>query len=594
MGKPMTAVPAMESRAIVRRCRGALLAIGLFSFCINLLMLTASIYMMQVFDRVMVSRSVETLLLLTFIAFAALSAMAALDIVRSRIMQRLGAWIDERISPVVLGIGLVGSSGMASGAPGSGMRDLVEIKTFISGSAVLPVLDAPWTPVFLLFMFALHPVLGLMALGGAVVLLAMAFLNDFSTREATVAAGAASGRALRFAETAFQRADVVLAMGMRAAALGRWQVLNRDAVAANDVAGLRSGTISGTTRFLRQVLQISVLGAGAWLAIEGRVSPGAMIAASILMGRALAPVDQAISAWRSARSALDAFRRVAELLDGAADRTRAAPEASTLPAPRGAVSVEAATVVRKGMDRPALRNVTFEVAPGEVLAVIGPSAAGKTTLGRLIVGAEAPHAGHVRLDGLDVSAWDAELRGRHVGYLPQDVALIGDTVRDAIARLTDAADEDVIAAARLAGVHETIMRLPQGYDTPLGPEGAALSGGERQRVALARAVFGDPCLVLLDEPNANLDADGERGLHAAIAALKARGTTVILVAHRPSVLRSVERILILQEGAARMIGPRDEVLARINQANAAPSSVPGPVPVPREAAPQRAAGGQGG
>ena len=589
----MTAVPAMESYAIVRRCRSALLAIGLFSFCINLLMLTASIYTMQVFDRVMVSRSVETLLLLTFIAFAALSAMAALDIVRSRIMQRLGAWIDERISPVVLGIGLAGSAGMTQGAPGARMRDLVEIKSFISGSAVLPVLDAPWTPVFLLFMFALHPILGLMALGGAVVLLAMAILNDVSTREATVAAGAASGRALRFAETAFQRADVVLAMGMRAAALGRWQALNREAVEANDVAGLRSGAISGTTRFLRQVLQISVLGAGAWLAIEGRVSPGAMIASSILMGRALAPVDQAISTWRAARSALDAFRRIGEMLNGATDRMNGGAETSTLPAPRGAVSVEAATVVRKGMDRPALRNVTFEVAPGEVLAVIGPSAAGKTTLGRLIVGAEAPHAGHVRLDGLDVSAWDAELRGRHVGYLPQDVALIGDTVRDAIARLSDAADEEVIAAARLAGVHETIMRLPQGYDTPLGPEGAALSGGERQRVALARAVFGDPCLVLLDEPNANLDADGERALHGAIAGLKSRGTTVILVAHRPSVLKSVERILILQEGAARMIGPRDEVLARINQANAAPNPRSGPVPVPREAAPQRAAGGQG-
>ncbi len=589
----MTAVPALESHAIVRTCRGALLAIGLFSFCINLLMLTASIYMMQVFDRVMVSRSVETLLLLTFIAFAALSAMAALDIVRSRIMQRLGAWVDERISPVVLGIGLAGGAGMTQGAPGERMRDLVEIKAFISGSAVLPVLDAPWTPVFLLFMFALHPILGLMALGGAVVLLAMAILNDVSTREATVAAGAASGRALRFAEAAFQRADVVLAMGMRAAALGRWQALNREAVEANDVAGLRSGAISGTTRFLRQVLQISVLGAGAWLAIEGRVSPGAMIAASILMGRALAPVDQAISTWRAARSALDAFRRIGEMLDGATDRMNGAAETSTLPAPRGAVSVEAATVVRKGMDRPALRNVTFEVAPGEVLAVIGPSAAGKTTLGRLIVGAEAPHAGHVRLDGLDVSAWDAELRGRHVGYLPQDVALIGDTVRDAIARLSEASDEDVIAAARLAGVHETIMRLPQGYDTPLGPDGAALSGGERQRVALARAVFGDPCLVLLDEPNANLDADGERGLHGAIAALKARGTTVILVAHRPSVLKSVERILILQEGAARMIGPRDEVLARINQANAAPGPGTGPVPVPREAVPQRAAGGQG-
>ncbi len=421
---PMTAAPVLDSRAIVARCRSALVAIGLFSFFINLLMLTASIYMMQVFDRVLGSRSVETLAVLTFIAFAALAAMAALDIVRSRIMQRLGAWVDERLGPVVLGIGLAGGVGMADGAPASRMRDLSEIKAFISGSAVLPVLDAPWTPVFLLFMFALHPLLGAMALGGAVVLLAMAVLNDVSTRDATIAAGAAAGRAIRFAEAAFQRADVVLAMGMRGATLDRWLALNRTAVEANDHAGLRSGAISGTTRFLRQVLQISVLGAGAWLAIDGRVSPGAMIAASILMGRALAPVDQAISAWRSARSALDAFRRVGGMLGDASRGSAGAAEASTLPAPTGRVSVEAVSVVRKGMDRPALRNIGFEVEPGEVLAVIGPSAAGKTTLGRLIVGAEAPQAGHVRLDGLDVAAWDAELRGRHVGYLPQDVGLL--------------------------------------------------------------------------------------------------------------------------------------------------------------------------
>lgn len=582
----MTALPAGDLNTIVVRCRGTLVAIGLFSLCINLLMLTSSFYMMQVFDRVLAGRSLETLVLLSAIAFVALAAMAALDIVRSRIMQKMGGWIDGRFSPVVLGMGMMAAPGRASATGIARMRDLTEIKAFLSGSAVLPMLDAPWMPVFLFFMFLLHPLLGWLAVAGAAVLLVLAVLNDFMTRKATMEAGAGAARAMRFAEAALTRADVVLAMGMRSNVLDRWGRLNGRALEAGDLAGSRAGGFSGTTRFARQLLQIGVLGTGAWLVIDGGLSPGSMIASSILMGRALAPVDQAVSTWRSARSALDAWRRVDALLAAAPDEEDTPDEATTLPVPRGALSVEGLSFVHKGMNRPALRNLSFEVAAGEVLAVIGPSAAGKTTLARLLVGAERPQAGHVRLDGLDIAAWDAEQRGRHVGYLPQDVGLLGDTVRDAIARLGDADDSDVIAAAQLAGVHETIMRLPKAYDTPLGPDGAALSGGERQRVALARAVFGNPRLVLLDEPNANLDAEGERALHGAIAALKARGATVLVVAHRPSILKSVERILVLQEGAAKMLGPRDDILARINQANQ-------PKP-PQQAAPQPATPEQAG
>lgn len=603
----MTAVSRNGSRAsaglgaVLANCRTALLSVGLFSFCINILMLTSSVFMMQVFDRVVVSRSGETLALLSLIALSALVAMAALDIVRSRILQMLGRWIDDRLSAVVLGMGYAPGGSRTSLESLARIRDLSEIKAFISGSAVLPILDAPWSPLFLAFMFALHPFLGWMAVFGAVVLLALAILNDLSTRKASLQAGGAASAALRFAEASLHRADVVAAMGMRANALARWTGLNEAALAAGDTAAARSGAFSGATRFARQALQIGVLAVGAWLVIGDAVSPGAMIASSILMGRALAPVDQAVSTWRSARSALDAWRRLGRLLGGPPDPAAAVAEATTLPAPAGHVTVEGVSFLHKGMDRPALRNLSFAASPGEVLAVIGPSAAGKTTLARLLVGAERPQVGHVRLDGLDIVSWDAEQRGRHVGYLPQDVGLLGETVRDAIARLGEADDEAVIAAARIAGVHETIMRLPRGYDTPLGPDGAALSGGERQRVALARAVFGNPKLVLLDEPNANLDADGERALHGAIAALKESGACVIVVAHRPSVLRTVDRILVLQEGIAKMIGPRDEVLARINRTGQAgqgvkPETRPGPASgsSPVAAAQRPAAGGAHG
>lgn len=543
-----------------RACAGAFAAIMAYSLCINLLMLTSSIYMMQVFDRVLVSRSGETLVMLTLIAIIALSTMAALDIIRTRIMQKVGGWLDDQISPVVLDMSLTVALGREGRKSPEKLRDLSEIKAFLSGPSALPILDAPWMPVFIGFMFLLHPVLGWVSVSGAVVLLALAILNDWITRHSSAAASAASAKSMGFADAAIQRADIVEAMGMRTGVLARWNRLNQTALAAQDMSGGRAGFLTGITKFTRQLLQIGILGIGAWLVIGGNLSPGGMIAASILMGRALAPVDQAVTTWRSARSAIDAWKRVRSLLE------REVPDTTTteLPEPDGKITVEGVSYVHKGMDRPALRNVSFEVAAGETLAIIGPSAAGKSTLARLLVGIDTPHTGHVRLDGMEISRWNGEERGKYVGYLPQEIGLIGETVTDAIARLQDDHDDNmVIGAARLAGVHQTIMNLPKGYDMPIGASGNALSGGERQRIALARAVYGGPRFILLDEPNSNLDAEGEKALQRAIDILKTCGTTVIVVAHRPSILRHIDKILVMQDGMVKMIGPRDEVLARV-------------------------------
>lgn len=551
-----------------RACIGAFSALMTYSLCINLLMLTSSIYMMQVFDRVLVSRSGETLVMLTVIAVIALSTMAGLDIIRTRIMHKVGAWLDDQISPVVLEKSIAVALDREGRKSAEKLRDLSEIKVFLSGPSAIPVLDAPWMPVFLGFMFILHPALGWVAVSGAVVLLALAVLNDWVTRHSSADAAAASAKAFGFADSAIQRADIVEAMGMRGSVVNRWNRLNRTALAAQNLGGARAGFLTGTTKFARQLLQIGVLGLGAWLVIGNALSPGGMIAASILMGRALAPVDQAVTTWRSARSAIDAWRRVRRLLD------RDPPETTIteLPEPEGNIAVQGVSFVHKGMDRPALRNVSFDIAPGETLAIIGPSAAGKSTLARLLVGIDAPHTGHVRLDGMEISRWNGEQRGRYVGYLPQETGLIGETVTDAISRLQDNNDDLVIDAARLAGVHETIMNLPKGYDMPIGAGGGALSGGERQRIALARAVYGGPRFVLLDEPNSNLDAEGEKALQRTIEILKARGATVIVVAHRPSILRHIDRIVVLQDGGVRMVGPREEVLAKVMPAPAQKSA----------------------
>jgi ATP-binding cassette subfamily B protein/ATP-binding cassette subfamily C protein len=540
-------------------CRGAFVAVVIFTMCINLLMLSAPIYMLQVFDRVLSSRSTDTLVLLTLIVGVALATLAILEVARNQVMIRISDWLENRLGSSILA-GSVEAALQHGGAPSAqGLRDLSTFKTFLTGPGMFPILDAPWTPIFLGVIFMLHPVLGWMSLAGAVALFSLALINKMATRELVAKASALSIRAFQDAEAVVRNADVVNSMGMRSNLIGRWQRKNGEMLTLQAQASKRGGGITAVSKFLRFVLQIGIMGGGAWLVIQNEMTAGAMIAGSILMGRALAPVEQAIGSWRSAIAARGAYERVKQQLALTADDAAQ----MSLPGPSGRLTVEGVTYFHQGATEPVLRNIAFRLEPGEALGLVGPSAAGKTTLARLLVGNIAPRAGAVRLDGVDIAQWDGEDLGKHLGYLPQDVELFAGTVRENIARMGEGKAEDVVAVAKLAGVHDMILRLSAGYETEIGDSGAALSGGERQRVGLARALYGAPKFVVLDEPNASLDNVGEEALVQAIATLKKRGITQVIIAHRPSILRHVDKILVMRDGAVQMFGPREEVLKKL-------------------------------
>jgi PrtD family type I secretion system ABC transporter len=540
-------------------CRGAFVAVVIFTMCINLLMLSAPIYMLQVFDRVLSSRSTDTLVLLTLIVGVALATLAILEVARNQVMIRISDWLENRLGSTILA-GSVEAALQHGGAPSAqGLRDLSTFKTFLTGPGMFPILDAPWTPIFLGVIFMLHPVLGWMSLAGAVALFSLALINKMATRELVAKASALSIRAFQDAEAVVRNADVVNSMGMRSNLIGRWQRKNGEMLTLQAQASKRGGGITAVSKFLRFVLQIGIMGGGAWLVIQNEMTAGAMIAGSILMGRALAPVEQAIGSWRSAIAARGAYERVKQQLALTADDAAQ----MSLPGPSGRLTVEGVTYFHQGATEPVLRNIAFRLEPGEALGLVGPSAAGKTTLARLLVGNIAPRAGAVRLDGVDIAQWDGEDLGKHLGYLPQDVELFAGTVRENIARMGEGKAEDVVAVAKLAGVHDMILRLSAGYETEIGDSGAALSGGERQRVGLARALYGAPKFVVLDEPNASLDNVGEEALVQAIATLKKRGITQVIIAHRPSILRHVDKILVMRDGAVQMFGPREEVLKKL-------------------------------
>jgi PrtD family type I secretion system ABC transporter len=540
-------------------CRGGFLAVVLFSLCINLLMLTVPLYMLQLFDRVLGSGSIDTLLLLTTITGVALLTLAALEAVRGQVLLRMSTWLDTRLGGQLLATS-IGATLRRNQAPSvQALRDLSTFRGFLTGPAIFPVLDAPWTPIFLVVVFLLHPLLGILSLAGALVLLTLAIINEMATRKPLQASGNASIQALHQAEAAARNADAIEAMGIMPGLIRRWNQRNSEALSLQTKAGIRSGSIAATAKFTRLLLQVGMFGVGAWLVIIGELTPGAMIAGSILMGRALAPIDSAIGSWRSGIAAREAYRRIAAQFDEMSSQGKA----MALPAPSGSLRVEGLAYVHPGASKPALRNIAFAVEPGDVLGLIGPTAAGKTTLARLLIGNLEPRVGHVRLDGIEISQWASADRGRHIGYLPQDIELFSGTVAENISRMGEAEAEKVIAAAQLAGVHDMILRLPQGYDTEIGEGGAALSGGQRQRIALARALFGNPPFVVLDEPNANLDQSGEQALLNAVGALKERGATLVIIAHRPNLLRHTDKILVLRNGAPSMFGPRDKVLEKI-------------------------------
>ena len=540
-------------------CRGGFLAVAVFSLFINLLMLTVPLYMLQIFDRVLTSRSTETLVMLLLIAGAALLVMAGLDGLRGVLMVRISSWLDGRLGGPVLAESISGQLRKGGEPSVQGLRDLTTVRTFLTGPGVFPIMDAPWTPIFVAVIFLLHPMLGWLSLGGAIVLFALALTNELATRNLLMSSGGAGMKALNHAQAAVRNADVVEAMGMMPALVRRWQNQNAEAIALQARASGRAGAITAISKFLRLCLQLGVLSLGAWLVLQNELTPGGMIAGSILMARALAPVEQAIGTWKSLIAARDAYRRFATQLMQAPPREGG----MKLPTPAGKIDVEGLVYAHPGSSEPILRNIAFRLGAGDALGLIGPTAAGKTTLARLLVGNMVPRAGHARLDGMDVAQWDSDDLGRHIGYLPQDVELFSGSVQENIARMDEGDPEQVVAAARLAGVHEMILGMEKGYDTQIGDGGVALSGGQRQRIALARAVYGDPKFVVLDEPNANLDRDGEAALLEAIQALKERKVTLVVIAHRPGILQHVDKVLALREGAVLMFGPRDDVIAKL-------------------------------
>jgi PrtD family type I secretion system ABC transporter len=548
-----------ELRETIYAARYVFLAIAFFSFFLNLLMLVAPFYMLQVYDRVLTSRSKDTLYLLTLLAVGLLAISAMLELIRGRILVRLGARLDRYVTHDLFAALIEDRIATQKSAGSQPIRDLETLRNFLTGSGLLAFFDAPWVPLFLGLIFLFHPVLGIVACAGAAALFALAVMSELFTREPWRRASGESVQAHRFADASLRNADVIWALGMLGDLRRRWQEKHMAALAASGIATDRLGTFSAIAKFVRPMLQIAMLGFGAFLVIEESISAGVMIASSIVMGRALAPVEASISQWRSFISARSAYSRLAKLL-GEYDVNR---ERMPLPLPQGRIGVEAMTLVPPGATKPALINLTFQLTPGELLGVVGPSAAGKSTLARALIGIWTPKMGHVRLDGADMADWDRKDLGRHLGYLPQDVELFDGSVADNIARFEKPNPEAVNQAAQIANAHEMILRLPEGYDTQIGEGGCVLSGGQRQRIGLARAIYRLPCFIVLDEPNANLDTEGEVALRLTLRKLKELRKTVVIISHKRSTLADTDKLLVLDGGRIKTFGPKADVLEQL-------------------------------
>ncbi len=542
----------------MRKVRRQFACVGFFSLIVNLLTLTTSLYMLQLFDRVLASQSIDTLVYLTLIAVLALMFQSVLEAVRGLVLGRTGGWIERIVGPETLERGLEGRLRGAAGAM-DGLRDLGVCRSFLGSPAMMSLYDLPWVPIYMAVAFLFHPLIGWIATAGTVLLFVSTLANGWLTDARLRRANAGAVALHRQTDAVARNAEIIDSMGMVPAVLRRWQnqaaLLAADQQYAGDVAAILLAVI----RFLRVAVQVACLGAGAWLVLQNEITGGAMIAASIIMGRALAPVEQTSATWKQLLAARQSWQRLKAHLAQPPLR----PPGIPLPEPEGRLAVERLTYAFPGSRLPMIKGITFGLEPGESLAVLGPSAAGKTTLLRLLIGVLEPTTGAARLDGANLFAWLRDDLGRHVGYLPQDVELFDGTVFTNIARMDEAAPDEVIEAARLAGCHEMILRLPNGYETQIGEAGALLSGGQRQRIALARALFRQPRFVVLDEPNANLDTEGELALVRALALLKARRATTILVTHRPSLVQTVDKALVMRDGAIEAFGPREEVMKHL-------------------------------
>lgn len=506
--------------------------------------------MMQIYDRVLVSGSAATLLVLTGIVAFLLAVMGGLDVLRARLLVRAGGKLEERLGERVLDAAFKRSLASGGLAETKSLRDLETLRRFLAGNGMVGFLDAPWTPIFFLVVYLLHPLIGLVGLSGALLLVALTAVNEWLTRAPLEEANAKANRAQAFLDGSLRNVEVLQAMGMLPAFRRLWLGQRQAVISLQSSASDFAGGFLGASKTVRLLLQAAVLGTGAWLAINQQITAGTIIAGSILVARALAPIEQLIGGWKQFVAARQAHNDLRELLESLPDR----PQRMKLPTPRGNLQIERLVVVPPGGKEPAIRDMNLTLPAGKALGIVGPSGAGKSSLARTIVGAWEPTKGIVRLDGAEVHSWDAAELGPHIGYLPQDVELFEGTVADNIARFGELKSEKIVEAARAADVHDMILRLPQGYNTPVGLAGARLSAGQRQRVGLARALYGHPRLVVLDEPNSNLDEAGDQALAQAIETLKSKGATVILISHRPGALRTVDYILSLNAGRVEWLG----------------------------------------
>jgi ATP-binding cassette subfamily C protein EexD len=545
---------------------------GVFSAAVNLLMLVPVIYMLQVYDRVMSSGSLSTLTMLTLLMVALLCAMGGFEWVRSMILisasNKIETVLRKRVSDASFRNALLSGGAASSSMP---LNDLTGLRQFLTGNGLFAFFDAPWFPIYVGVMFLFHPWFGVSAIFAGIVMVVFAYVNEISTKDKLQEANGLSGRANGQLNGSLRNAEVIAAMGMTENIRNRLEVTSNEVLQLQTEASRRAGAITNTSKVFRMVMQSLLLGLGAFLALRGEISPGMVIAGSLLLGRALAPIDMLVGTWKGFAVARAQYDRLGKLLLN----IPADADTMSLPAPVGRLTTEQVVVVPPGAKVPSVKGVTIALEAGESLGIVGPSASGKSSLARALLGVWPAYSGKVRLDGADIAAWNRTELGPYIGYLPQDIELFDGTISENIARFGDEDPEKIVAAAKLSGVHDLILHLPNGYDTRIGGAGGVLSGGQRQRIGLARAVYGYPRFMVLDEPNSNLDDQGEKELVEALKRIKAGGCTVVVITHRTMVLQCVDKILVMKEGAAVGFGPRDQVLASLMAPASAPQSAAG-------------------
>jgi ATP-binding cassette subfamily C exporter for protease/lipase len=535
--------------------------IGVFSAVINMLMLMPAIYMLQLYDSVLTSRNEMTLLMLTLIMLGAYIFMGALEYVRSFVLIRVGAQLDMKLNKRIYTAAFEQSLKQGDGNAGQALKDLTNLRQFLTGNALFAFFDAPWFPIYLFVIFMFHPGLGVFALCGTAILIALAYINEKVSHKPLADANSMAIASTTVASNNLRNAEVIEAMGMLPNIQSRWYKLHSRFLNLQAEASEKAGIVTALSKSFTVALQSLMLGLGALLVLDNSITPGMMIAGSILLGRAIAPVQLLISVWKQIGSTRSAYERLTQLLE----QNPAREAGMALPKPNGIIAVESVTAIPPGGKVPVIKGLSFSLAAGEVLGIIGPSGSGKSTLARLLVGIWPAAAGKVRLDGADVYLWNKDELGPHIGYLPQDIELFAGTVSENIARFGEIDADKVILAAKRAGVHDMILNMPEGYDTSLGDGGAGLSGGQKQRLGLARAMYDDPSLLVLDEPNSNLDDTGEQALLAALIDLRKRGKTIVLITHRTSIISVTHKLLLLQDGAAKLFGPTSQVIEKLTK-----------------------------